>query len=172
MNIGFDLDGVLYDWHDVVYRYCVNNCNYTGSFSQFWKDYNSFSDNKKLNFETTPIFFSKKIPSPSMIRFLTDVAKDNTIFYITARKKEVHSATINYLERYKFPCTENLIFAEDKAIYIKLLDIDIFVDDFPTTLDSIGNSADTYLFARPWNESICHDYNCINSIEELRGKIL
>ena len=171
MNIGFDLDGVLYDWHDVIYTYCVDREGYVGSASQFWEDYREFPVDKKLNFEKTSIFFSKKIPSKVVIDFLNEISKDNTLFYITARKEDVRLTTEMYLEKYNFPNNGNLFFTDDKATHVKLLDIDIFVDGFPAHIDSIGNSAETYLVERPWNKDVSHKYNAIVSILEI-GKFL
>jgi len=172
MNIGFDLDGVLYDWHDVVYTYCVNNEGYAGSKSEFWKDYQDFPLDRKLNFERTTTFFSKKIPSKRVVDFLIELAKDNTLFYITSRKEDVKLTTELYLERYNFPDRDNLFFTDDKVTHIKLLDIEVFVDDLPSHLDSIGNSATTYLIRQPWNEEVCDNYNTIDSVTDLSSKFL
>jgi len=173
MNVGFDLDGVLYDWHRAVYNDCVSHEDYEGSFREFWTGYfQSFPRNKQKNFCYRDPLYSSQIPSKKLLKFLDSVAKEHEIFYVTARSDECYLTTKFYMERYNFPYSYNLVLAKDKATIIKLHRIDIFIDDFPSNLDEIGSSATTFLIKKPWNEEVMDNYNTILSVFDLEGVLL
>lgn len=174
MNVGFDLDGVLYDWHSAVYRDCLTRDELKEiSFRDFWTHhFNTFSEDKQFNFTLRDPLFSKMIPSKKLLNFLSEVAKQHEIYYITAREDAVSLTTRLYMERYDFPYKDNLTFSKDKATIVKLYRLDIFVDDFPHILESIGKSALTFLVRRPWNLDSQRDYNTISSVFDLKGVLL
>lgn len=169
-SIGFDLDGVLYDWHRVVYSWTIENTKDLDiSFEDFWLDYIRKDEHKMLAAFLTkvPIFVTNLIMSEPMRNMLWNLAKTNEIFYITARPQEVHFGTEWWIKTSKVPNPENLIFAKDKLPYIIEHDIDYFIEDMTKHAIALRKHTNVILVEKPWNTIIQDEFPTIHSVLEL-----
>ena len=176
MNIGFDLDGVLYRWHEALYRELALFHNLKEDYYTFWRGryHVIYDDNCWHNFVRWEHLVSCQFPNPKHVEFLNDLSKNNNIFYITHRPEEVRFSTKLWLEKSKFPQIENLIFPElasDKSFEIRQLELDIYCDDREGIIKSASKLCDAYLVEQPWNENGREGLKCIPNILSLRGVV-
>ena len=169
-KIGFDLDGVLYDWHRVTYEFVVDsNKNFDVPFDEFWTDWLNQDENHMLAdfLMMTPIFVTKIIMSDTMRNTLWTLAETNELFYITARPQEVHSGTEWWIKSSRIPNPENLIFAKDKLPHIINNEIAIFVEDMVKHALALQNHTEVILVEKPWNTIIQEEFPTIFSVNQL-----
>lgn len=169
-KIGFDLDGVLYDWHGVVYTWMQDyHKDFDVPYAEFWLEWIQKEENRKLaDFLTkVPTLCTKIIMSDSMNKMLWDLSKDLEIFYITARPREVHFATSWWIKTSKVPYPENLIFAKDKVPHIIDNSIDFFVEDMVKHALELRNYTNVILINKPWNEIIQGEFPLLSSVLEI-----
>ena len=169
-KIGFDIDGVLYDWHGVIYDWMLDyskDCNV--SYSEFWLDWIQQPERKTLAdfLCKVPIFCTKLIMPDSINKMLWDLSRDLEIFYITSRPREVHFATSWWIKTSKVPNPDNLIFAKDKVPYIIDNNIDFFVDDMTKHILALRNHTNVIVVRKPWNEIIQGEFPCVSSVLEI-----
>ena len=171
MKIGFDLDGVLYDFHTTVQDYYKIYKGIDMPKDEFWLNYfPSLSKEEQDNVLRTPMFYSTKFPLPSMMRTLYEIdSMAEVIFYITSRPKDVELTTKQYLRKHNFPKYKNVIVTDDKLPYIKLLKLTYFVDDKVEILDDICLATNAIQFLQPWNQ---HFKNYRVPVAKTHGDIL
>jgi uncharacterized HAD superfamily protein len=169
-KIGFDLDGVLYNWHKVAYDW-VEDCttDFDISYDEFWTDWIDRDENKNLaNFLVkTPIFVTNLIIPDSIRDTLWTLAEANELFYITARPREVHFGTKWWIKTSRIPNPENLIFAKDKLPHIIEHDIEYFVEDMTKHALALQNHTRIVLVEKPWNTIIQEEFPTIQSVTQL-----
>jgi uncharacterized HAD superfamily protein len=169
-KIGFDIDGVLYNWHGVVYDWMLDyEKGFDIPYAEFWTDWIDKPERKQLaNFLTkVPIFCTKLIMTDSMNKMLWDLSRDLEIFYITARPREVHFATKWWIKSSKVPYADNLIFAKDKVPHIIDNNIDFFVEDMTKHVLALRNYTNVILVKKPWNEVIQGEFPAVQSVLEI-----
>jgi len=169
-KIGFDLDGVLYDWHKVVYDWMVeSHSNFDVSYKDFWTDWINQDEHKSVaNFLIkTPIFVTKLMMSDTIRNTLWTLAKTNELFYITARPRAVHFGTSWWIKTSRIPNPENLLFAKDKLPNIINHGIDYFVEDMTKHALALQNHTKVILVAKPWNKIIQDEFPVIQSVTQL-----
>ena len=176
-KVGFDLDGVLYDWHGVVYEWMqdshkgVENVNY----ADFWNNWLPQQNDTLQGFlMKTPIFYTKKIMPDSVRNVLWDLANSGQeLFYITSRALDVRFATKWWLESSRIPHTDNLIFAtESKVPYVVDHNIEFFIEDMTKHALELRNVTNVILKAQPWNEIIQPEFTTVQSILEIPEVLL
>lgn len=167
-SVGFDLDGVLYMWHEVVYDYFTAFKGYNGSYNTFWKNYKTIlsNDDWKTIVDIAP-FYSVKNPPMFCVDFLNAVAKKYTIHYITYRPESAVLSTEKYLSKYNFPFKENLIFTPDKADHARLLKLKYFVEDRIDYIEPLSKVTNVILRAQPWNEEYWDKYPTAHSFSDM-----
>jgi uncharacterized HAD superfamily protein len=169
-KIGFDLDGVLYDWHRVIYEWMVNTyTDFDVSYADFWIEWIDQEEHKELAsfLMKTPIFVTKLIMSDTMRNTLWHLAETNELFYITARPQEVHFGTSWWIKTSRIPNPENLLFAQDKLPQIINHEIDYFVEDMTKHALALQNHTKVILVEKPWNTIIQEEFPTIFSINQL-----
>ncbi len=169
-KIGFDLDGVLYDWHRVAYDWvCETTKEFDVPYDEFWVDWLDRDENHMLaNFLVkAPIFVTKIIMSDSMRNMLWSLAKNNELFYITARPQEAHLGTEWWIKTSRVPNPKNLIFAKDKLPHIIENEIDYFIEDMTKHALALQNHTRIILVEKPWNVIIQEEFPTVNSVLEL-----
>lgn len=167
MNVGLDLDGVVYPWHRSLYRYFVENKGWEGGEREFWT--HAMSNHDAIDFPyyvTIPTLYLDTTPTEDVLKFVPKIAEIATIFYITARPVEITWATEKFFKNYDLPFSENIIFSADKANYCRLLRIDSYLDDQGKNIDSLKGITDAYLFKAVHNWEYRDNYNLINSMKE------
>lgn len=163
MNIGLDIDGVLYPWHYSIYRYFIENKGYEGDIGKFWLEDRHIVTDYHVGL---PTLYLDTSPTEDVLTYVPKLAELGNLFYITSRSLELESVTRKFLDKYKFPFKENLIFAENKATPVRLYAIDYFLDDMPKHVDSLQNITNVYLFKCIHNRLERENYKVINSIKE------
>jgi uncharacterized HAD superfamily protein len=170
-KIGFDLDGVLYDWHKVIYEWVKDySTDFDVSYSEFWLDWIQKEERKKLaNFLCkTPIFVTNLIMSESLRKMLWSLALENELFYITSRPKEVRFGTEWWIKTSRIPNPENLIFAFDSKLpYIIDNEIDYFVEDMTKHAIALRDHTQVILISKPWNTIIQGEFPTISDVSQL-----
>ncbi len=169
-KIGFDLDGVLYDWHRVAYEWVVENKEgFNVPYGRFWTEWINNSKHRMLAdfLVKAPVFVTTIIMSEPMREMLWGLAKNSELFYITARPKEAHFGTRWWIKTSKIPNPENLFFAQDKLPLIINHEIDYFVEDRTKNALALQNHTKVILVAKPWNELIQEEFPTIQSVLEL-----
>lgn len=176
MNIGFDLDGVLYRWHESLYNYLVCFKNLKVPYHVFWSDTNkvdgylTYGEEYWYNWTRLPNLVTNQGAKSSHVKFLNSLAKNHTIYYITHRPPEVHFSTKLWVEKSKFPHPENVLFPEmgsDKSFEIRQYEIKLYVDDRDKIVRKLSTLTDTYLVMQPWNESGRDGLKCISDVTDL-----
>lgn len=170
MNLGFDLDGVLYRWQIAAYDYLTKECRKSlPDYSTFWINALAILSEKEKNYLLeNPILYDKMFPEVGIVAYLTSLSKQgHTLYYITARPTSVEITTELYLERYKFPQVANLIFSKEKDKYARLLEIDIFVEDQYPNAKALKDVCKVILRRQPWNEEYETEFDIIDKIQEL-----
>lgn len=151
-KIGVDIDGVIYDWHGVVYRHFVEEKNFAGSFQDFWGGYfHTLSEDYQEYLTTIPTYYEETTPIFGAINFLHWLNKNYTIYYISSRPKEVERVTEKYFKRLNIPQGSNLYLTNNKEFYIRLFQLDYHVDDSPKVIDCCKNLTCLIVKTTPWN---------------------
>ena len=152
MNLGFDLDGVLYPFHKVLYDYLVMFHGLEDDYVTFWSDYESYySEDLYSNLVKIETMYSKCLADKDIIDMLNRLNKENQIFYITCRPKEINFVTRNWLEVYKFPDTCNLIFTSNKLTAVCANHIEYYVEDRLQYAKELNNFTNLILVRLPHN---------------------
>ena len=171
MNIGFDLDGVLYPWHESLHEYLVNYHGLELDFENFWKNYNRISSEKVMR-ELVLIrhLYDNKSILPEHVEMLNELSVNNTLFYITSRnEKELRHVTEKNLKRCNVPQRDNLFFSHNKAIEVSLYEIDFFVDDLPHHIQRLLGYTTPILVRTPYNEYFKDDVLCVSNLLEVKN---
>ena len=155
-RIGMDIDGVLYPWHTAVYNYLriYNGCP-PPSYRDLWLDPHKYmSEEKWAYIASLPILYSTIFPRKGVLDLLNTQDKaGHTIYYITNRESHLERVTRKYLADHKFPQLSNLILTKDKEQEVRILEIDIFVEDRPKNLEKLAGLCRTIGIIQPWNEA-------------------
>ena len=169
-RIGFDVDGVLYDWHDVVHDYCVQELGIKEDFLTFWRKIvaEEYSKTFLYNLINDPLLVIKRNIDPPILKLLNDLSKKYEIFYITSRPNAVRNATQYWFRTNRLPQIENLTICQgDKIPYIKDFKIELFVEDMKKHALALKDITTVVLVRKPWNEEVQDQFICINSVLEL-----
>jgi len=169
-TIGLDLDGVLYDWHGVIFDYIKYHKQIPEDYKDFWRKarLDNYCRELLTYLVDIPIFYTKKDIMPRTLRVVEELAKNNRIYYITTRPDSAKHATMSWLKRCNLPHYENLIITQNKRPYIAMLECDYFVDDRFKTIDNIQDITNAILFKSNYmyDEDV-EGYNYIEQLEEL-----
>jgi uncharacterized HAD superfamily protein len=155
MNIAFDLDGVLYPWHRVIYNYIRENYkDFSATYTELWSNpYSFFTPEWWSYIASVPLMYQSAIPDKDIVDMLQKLDEEgHTIYYVTNREKELERVTRWFLETYNFPQAGNLIITKEKDHTVRTLEIDIFVEDKPTNLEMLSPLCKTLGIEHPWNE--------------------
>lgn len=152
MIIAFDLDGVLYPWHEIVFAFFKEQgiVPPETSFDFVWGE--RLFERQVAYAASLPFLYSRAGASKELVSFLRDLAGRNEIYYITSRPPEARFSTALYLERYGFPFFHNLIFTKTKDKVALFLGVDFFVEDSGPTAEKLGRFCDVILIKGAHNK--------------------
>lgn len=163
-TLGFDLDGVLYDWHSQVYQYLTVYNNLTTPFSEFWsvvdEDYGELF---WKNLASIPTIYETAFPLAGTLDTLNRLSKKYNIVYITARPKAVEYVTKRWLETYKFPNYDNIFLTDDKTITVRYHNCKFYVEDRDKHIEELRNLTNIIVMNRFWNK----DYKNLPMIDHI-----
>lgn len=166
MNIGLDLDGVVYPWHESIYRHFIEQGKFVGTRREFWPFLMSLPWEVQNYYVSIPLFYLDTTPTDDVLEYVPKIAEIATIFYITARPPEVRLATEKFFNIYQLPFSENLIFTQDKLNHIRVNRIQYFLDDRDKHVDEVKSVTNAYLFKAVHNWQYREKYNVINTMQE------
>ncbi len=158
--LGFDLDGVLYDWHSPVYEYVVQYMGETRDYDQFWIDAatNKKAENKMLwrNLTKDLTLYNKVQVSKHIVKMVNDLSEKYEIVYITHRDRQwTGFTTWWWLKSNGFPNYDNLeMSGRPKAKSIEMYNCKYFVDDRDYVLESIKDVTQAIGVRHPQNRHI------------------
>ncbi len=132
LSIGFDIDGVLYSFHQAAYTEFVVYYDLKEDFYSFWTEgYKTYKSAKFWdNFVETRHIYSTQAPNKKDVEFIQALVKaGHNIYYISNRPMIVLGTTLRWLEKYNFPLSEQTIFTDDKIRVCKNFKIDLIFED-------------------------------------------
>lgn len=172
-RIGLDVDGVIYPWHDVVYRYFTEEKGYTNSYNHFWTvDWWLLGKEKQDYIVSLPFLYYAVIPSSCVMDSLNKLATLGKLFYVTSRSgSEIESVTQKFFNFFDPPFKQNLLFDHDKATACRLYSIDYFLDDFPEQVSKLESVTKAYLMNQAHNTGKREGFKTVSSLKEFYEKI-
>lgn len=168
-TLGFDLDGVIYPWHDAVYNYVTTHMGVTETFENFWTEFDAnYTDIWRQNILDTLHLYANIVPKPRHLLLLHELSKRYRIIYITARDEiKLGWVTHNYLKRYNYPNYEEVYFSKFKRPIIIEQEVDFFVEDKKSHVQELIGFTDLILMKTIYNKDIWDVVSTIRSLDEL-----
>jgi uncharacterized HAD superfamily protein len=171
MNIGIDIDGVLYPWHYSVYKYFTEFKNFIGTQYEFWNYFKKLPKDEQLYIVNLPFLYSDTTPHDDVLETLPLLSTIAEIYYITHRPISVEHQTEKFFVKYNLPFSENVVFTDDKATFIRLKNIKYFVDDTPKNIDDVKGITRAFLFKARHNVDARENYECVSTLREFYNLI-
>lgn len=170
--LGFDLDGVLYNWHQAAYDYLVRFCGLIDEpYEEFLFVKSKFLSNKPKLFVENLVRLEDlyyKFPAKKEdVDTLQKLSKKYTIVYVSARPQEVDFVTRKWLEDFNFPNYKEVYLAEDKVREIRYLGCNYYVEDMSHFAVDISKVAEVFLMAKAYNKTYQQYFKTIVSVKEL-----
>ena len=166
IKVGFDLDGVLYNFVSSIYNYCRLYRGMEISYGEFAKNPDELTGQDVMNYlVTVPTIYETGLPKQEDMESLHSL-KNCEYFYITARPECVRLATEKFLAKNKFPDYQNLFMTKDKGVLSRLLQLNYYIDDMAKYVDKVSPTAKSFLLATPWNQKDREGRNVVSSIKE------
>lgn len=172
-RLGFDLDGVLYPWHEIIYDYMVQEQNLNMNYKTFWKEVTKGMlmdwDNGlgKFWLENNE-FLTKRDIKPEYLATIRQLSAFFDIYYITSRVKIGWNTTKYWFRHNRIPFIDNLYFANSEKLPLILQnDIDIFVEDRVKHILELKNYTRVIMVCQPWNEELQDEVETIYSVVQL-----
>lgn len=165
--VGFDLDGVLYDWHLAVYTHYVTNKKFEGSYEEFWSSWKEYIPEEDIEYlVSVPTLYEAVIAPKRTISILENLSEFCEIYYITARPQEAKLVTERYLRKSNFPQWFNLSFSCDKGIQIRQYGIEYYLDDNPKIVKNVKNLTNAFLLDKIYYRDQQDGLSVVNSLQE------
>jgi uncharacterized HAD superfamily protein len=171
ISIGIDIDGVLYPWHESVYRYFCEFKNFTGTQYQFWKYFGELSPDTQKYFVELPFLYSDTTPHQDVLESLPLISELCNIYYITSRPVELRHQTLKFFSKHNFPFSENIYFTSDKETVIRLHNIEFFLDDMPFNIEKVSHLTKSFLFKSQHNRDRQGEFKCVGTLKEFHSII-
>lgn len=175
-RLGFDLDGVLYDWHEGVLDYFkdmgqVSPMTTVADLFAFPEEdgiIHHWSKWIKDYITHLPEFFEAPI-DPRKLDIVRELGREYEIAYITARVPELEYFTKRWIVRNGLPQPENTYVTNgSKRNIVDGLELDYMIEDRPKYAVELADITTVILLTRPWNEKLPDDgYVRIDTLEEL-----
>jgi len=170
-TIGFDIDGVLYKYHEAAYRHLKHYHGVTEDYTTFWKEQvagtGRFSETFWDNFSKIPVLYEVFIMLEENLNILSNLAKSYEIIYVTHRPIDVKFATIEWFKYNKLPYADNIYFVEDKTIPVLRHQCKYFVDDTIKNIVELEKVTNAILMKKPWHTNEYLNYTYIENLKEL-----
>ena len=171
MNIAFDVDGVIYPWHEAAFEYAKLFLGAKEStVGEYFEDFEEKHPRIYIdNLLNTRHLVSIKFPKKADVLTLKNLSKENRIYYITAIPKELGISRKIWLKKHGFPYAENLILTNhhDKDYYARYYEIDLFIEDRLANAEYLSKITRVILIKRPWNKDGREKFECINTLQDL-----
>ena len=180
MRIGFDIDGVLYPWHEEVWKWYVRRNGEPISFIEFWKYPDGWIAKnegsavvKAMVKETLP--YVSAPANEADVSVMHDITKFfDDIYYITSRPEHLHYDTAQWLRKNDFPFADNLIMADGnggKVQVVKDAQCNFYVEDRPKYLEILPEITQVFKMTRPYNMYRKFNAITVGSLFEVYDKL-
>ena len=157
MRVGLDIDGVVADFQSAIREMAALELGRELPPADRWAIWETWGITQERWDELLAAFTEREgwrwlspyHSASTYLRSLEDAG--HTIYYITARPLAASWMTFEWLDRHGFPC-EDVCFYVDKAAAAKNMELDIYIDDHPPTVQAVrGAGIEAYVLDRPWN---------------------
>lgn len=169
MKIGFDIDGVIYDFHKAIYPTLVHTGLTVKDFDHFWTDeVNGDYDISRETWEKLlhDASFYGNPPVDFVTPYLQRLAEKHELFFVTKRKKSLQQHTKDWFSKYSIPFTE-IACVEDKVPLVK--GFDWFVEDNPGNAIKLSEFTSIIVVRKPWNEFLEDRFICVDNISQINA---
>lgn len=167
MNIAFDLDGVLYDWHHAWHTECrIHEENTPEDFEEFWTKYVPQKSDFAVDNYYTKLqhLYSNMPPVKGLLDMMNKISSVHSIYYITSRPEYVRTTTEAYLRRWEYPQRDNLFMTLDKTVDARALAIDLFVEDKVENLEALSQFTKVLGIKQIWNKFAWDNYTFLTLV--------
>ena len=118
-RIGFDIDGVLYPWHELIHEYFRYFHNTKQSYDDFWIEAEQSTDpDTETIMKSMALMldvYEKRVVDGDIVKTLDKLDKEYDIFYITNRPDDAKFVTRQWFSRSKLPAQDNIIFVDGRC---------------------------------------------------------
>jgi uncharacterized HAD superfamily protein len=170
MRISFDLDGVLYPWHQVVWDKFFRKIY--PDYIEFWKEgWHHVSESQWNAILGDPVIYT--LPARAdVVQMVQRVAAQQFVFYVTQRPDKLAKVTQQWLAMNGFPYPGDCFLTQDKVKVCKKLEINLHVED---RIDVMNNLADNDISVlgvkQPWNEDHIDDFPHVTNMLDIEREI-
>lgn len=179
-RIGFDIDGVLFPWHEILLQHLV----FTGeievgtTLEQLFNlpdgIIHTWSSKKQKELTRNPKHYIRPFLREGALEILNALAQHLEIFYITSRPSNIESPTKAWVRGMELPYRDNVYVTNGgKKALVNILGLDMFVEDRIKYVEELHTSCAVILVTRPWNKNYNEDNHVrVDELYELPAIIL
>lgn len=171
MKVGMDIDGVIRPWHISMYRYFQAIRGYEGDEREFWDYFRDLDKSAQDYYVSLPFLYSDTMPTEDVLTYVPKIAELGEIFYITSCPEELELTTWKFFGKYDLPFKENIRFSKYKSDYVRLYQLDYFVDDLAHNLEQLKGLTKVYLFKAAHNWRDRDKFPLVNNMKEFYEEI-
>lgn len=158
-RIGFDIDGVIYPWHEIVLEAAkaeglLEISTQSGDLFAYPEEdgllfnWSKFARDRLV---ATPEHYMQPLPRQSK-DVLDKLSEHFELFYVTARSGELEYPTFRWAEENNLPQRKNLFVSNGpKAEIIIGRDIQVFIEDRPKYAEELAPFCEMIILSQPWN---------------------
>jgi uncharacterized HAD superfamily protein len=167
MKIGFDIDGVVYDWHRALYPTLVHNHHTEKCFDLFWRD--QVNGNGEIDPDTwlylrhDESFYSNP-PIPFVAQYLQWLNQDHELWFVTQRPPSLEEFTKQWFVYHSIPFA-HITCVIDKKNLVK--DLEWFVEDNPHNVVKLSVVTRMIVIKKPWNEHLRGNFPMYDNISQI-----
>lgn len=170
-TIGFDIDGVIYDFHTSAYEYLKMYCNLSEDFTTFWRNEQTgngqYSDFFWNNFLKIPVLYESHPIAEKDLITLNNLAKKFSFIYVTHRPEEVKFVTEYWFKENKIPYSDSIYFSADKSLPIIEHQCLYYTDDMSKNIKHLEGFTNAILMKKAWHTKEDLELTYISSLQEL-----
>jgi len=157
---GFDIDGVLYPWHELAYEWAIEALHEDISFDDFWRKGGFVSQNEGSiflnNMVRNPLLYNKRSIPPYIVDAAWKISDifEGKICYITSRPAGIEADTMSWVHRNKLPRPEMIFFSKNmpKDTIVKEIGVTHFVEDHHKYITQLEPIVQLYVIDMIYNE--------------------
>jgi uncharacterized HAD superfamily protein len=175
-RLGFDIDGVIYPWHEIVLEAAkaeglLEISTQAGDLFGYPEEEGlmfSWSKFTRDRLVATPEFYMQPLPRRSK-DVLDKLSEHYELFYVTARTGELEYPTFRWAQENDLPQRKNLFVSNGpKADFIVDHEIEVFIEDRPKYVDELAPYCTMVLLSQPWNTNYTKKNHVrVDHLEEL-----
>jgi uncharacterized HAD superfamily protein len=169
--IGFDLDGVICDWHKEVETAFKANFN-TETRVEFWDKFVKLPEEDIQDIINIRFFYRDARPNLNAVKTLKVLSKYYDIIYVTCRPDNTFNITEYWLKTWDFPfapvkgCSP-VYQVKNKATVLSKIPCSYYIEDRIEIADTIQDLTNIIMIKQPWNINIVHNYPIVNNIKDI-----